>query len=109
MRMENKSEFIKKKRSDFGNARNEKFTVRMNKHEIIHVPSVMSYLQVPLYVRIERMEVEVCKNLARKVSDGKSNSFGSREKALIFGKSKPILALSTYNAIPCRIVTENLP
>ncbi len=107
--MKGKSQFVRKKRSNLWKARYQKFAVGMNEHEIVHIPSVMSYLQVPFYVRIERMEVEVCENLTRKIPNGKSDSFWNGEKALVFWKPRPILTLSTYDAIPRRIVAENFP
>lgn len=107
--MKGESEFGHEKRSNFRNARCEKFAIRMNQYEIVHVPSVMPNPQSALYVFVERVHVEIGEYLARKISYGKSNSFRSGEKALVFRKSKPIFAFSAYDAIPRRIVAENFP
>ncbi len=107
--MQRKSELVAEEGADFADAIEQEFPIRVHQDEIVDVTPIITDFQGFLHEPVERMQVEVGKNLAREIADGKPDSRRREKQALVPGKPDPIGPVSLDGAIPGRIVGHDGP
>ena len=81
----------------------------MDENEIVHISPVILDFESFFNESIERMEIEIGKNLAREISNRETDSSGRIEEALIFRKPEPIGFFSFYDAVIGWIIGYDRP
>lgn len=76
----------------------------MDKNHIIDITAVVFYFQLFSREMIELVQIDVAKELAGQIADGKAFVFLGKEQAFGFGQAHPIFAFAFHAAVSGRVV-----